>query len=72
MDFHDRASEVEDTQREEALARQARAAALEQPGDRICSDCGTEIPLARRRALPSARRCVDCQEWAEHLARVPA
>ena len=26
-----------------------------------CSDCGAEIPEARRRAMPGVRRCIDCQ-----------
>jgi len=28
---------------------------------RYCEDCGTEIPQARREALPGVRRCVTCQ-----------
>lgn len=31
----------------------------------ICSTCGTDIPLARLRAQPSAERCIDCQEQHE-------
>lgn len=30
-----------------------------------CLDCGNEIPTRRRAALPSATRCVDCQETHE-------
>jgi len=30
-----------------------------------CSDCGEEIPEARRRAAPGCTRCVDCQEAFE-------
>lgn len=30
-----------------------------------CIDCDEEIPEARRRAAPFARRCVSCQERAE-------
>jgi phage/conjugal plasmid C-4 type zinc finger TraR family protein len=26
-----------------------------------CADCGSEIPEARREALPGVRRCVQCQ-----------
>lgn len=26
-----------------------------------CKDCGSEIPTARRRAIPGVRRCVGCQ-----------
>lgn len=28
---------------------------------RHCEDCGSEIPQARREALPGVRRCVSCQ-----------
>jgi DnaK suppressor protein len=42
-----------------------------------CEECGAEIPLGRLRAMPSATRCVECQEqldkqkgaknyWEEH------
>ena len=34
-----------------------------------CEDCGGEIPAGRRRALPAARRCVDCQEAHERGPR---
>jgi phage/conjugal plasmid C-4 type zinc finger TraR family protein len=27
----------------------------------LCADCGSEIPEARRAALPGVRRCVACQ-----------
>ncbi len=30
-----------------------------------CSDCGSEITVARLRALPFAERCRDCQELAD-------
>lgn len=30
-----------------------------------CEDCGEEIHLLRREAVPGVRRCVDCQEDAE-------
>ena len=30
-------------------------------GRRDCEDCGVEIPVTRRRALPGARTCVPCQ-----------
>jgi RNA polymerase-binding transcription factor len=54
------------------LEAQRRAAALELPGRRLCTDCDGEIPAARRRALPSAIRCVECQEWHEHVEKVTA
>jgi phage/conjugal plasmid C-4 type zinc finger TraR family protein len=42
---------------------------LAEPGTIICLDCDQEIPAERRRALPSAVRCVACQEHQEHNAR---
>ena len=30
-----------------------------------CEECGEEIPLARRQALPGVRLCIDCQEEAD-------
>lgn len=34
-------------------------------GRATCIDCGLEIPQARRLALPSCQRCVDCQDQVE-------
>lgn len=34
-----------------------------------CRQCGTPIPVARRRALPHATQCVDCAELAERHKR---
>lgn len=28
-----------------------------------CCDCGIEIPKARKLAMPSAKRCVECQGY---------
>jgi DnaK suppressor protein len=35
----------------------------------ICVDCGTEIPVARLRALPATPYCVECAEQHERAAR---
>lgn len=56
----------------EQLERQRREAKLEEPGNELCADCGDAIPLERRRALPSAIRCVSCQAWAERVKRIVA
>lgn len=53
-----------------AAAQHARAisaisAELAAPGNEDCEDCGEAIPAARRQALPSARRCVGCQQIFE-------
>jgi phage/conjugal plasmid C-4 type zinc finger TraR family protein len=34
-------------------------------GCEFCEDCGRRIPKARRKAMPSATRCVSCQEYYE-------
>ncbi|MCU0946795.1 MAG: TraR/DksA C4-type zinc finger protein [Porphyrobacter sp.] len=34
-------------------------------GEEFCITCGERIDADRRAALPSARRCVDCQEQIE-------
>lgn len=36
--------------------------ALQGKGSAHCIDCDALIPLARRKAMPSAVRCVRCQE----------
>jgi RNA polymerase-binding protein DksA len=37
-----------------------------------CEACGEPIPLARLRALPTARRCVACERAAERAASIPS
>jgi len=69
-DQFDRAQELEQIQREEAISKQrmrftALAAA---PGVEValdCVECGVEIPARRREALPGVFRCVDCQQIHE-------
>lgn len=34
-------------------------------GEDFCVSCGVEIPTERRKAVPHAKRCVDCQESFE-------
>lgn len=68
-DIADVAAEGEEAFLTEQLARQQRVAALEVPGSETCCECGGEIPEARRKAMPSATRCIDCQEWTERIAR---
>lgn len=36
-----------------------------------CEECGEPINPARLEALPTARRCVDCQEALERAAQPP-
>lgn len=36
------------------------------PAATHCEDCGEEIPIKRRLAMPGCRRCIDCQTLLEH------
>ncbi|MBI3712610.1 MAG: TraR/DksA C4-type zinc finger protein [Burkholderiales bacterium] len=68
-DIFDRASELEEKTRERALAAQAQRAAL--TGKTVadsateCQDCGEDIPLKRRKAMPGCQRCITCQARKE-------
>lgn len=53
------------------LEAQRRRAALERPGADLCADCGDPIPPERRRALPSAIRCIGCQAFVERIGKIP-
>ena len=44
--------------------KEARACLCDEGADE-CEDCGEPIPEERRRAMPSARTCVRCQERRE-------
>jgi phage/conjugal plasmid C-4 type zinc finger TraR family protein len=51
--------QIEDPVTDGVLTARARMPVGE--GTRDCVECGEPIPDARRRALPSARTCIDCQ-----------
>lgn len=70
MDAADYAQDREAEFLADHLAAQRRAARLEAAGADRCADCDDEIPAARRAALPSAMRCVNCQAWAERVSRI--
>lgn len=62
----DRASELEQQAREDALRRHARRSAIAQPAGasaEFCErpGCGVPISAARRAAVPGCRLCVVCQ-----------
>lgn len=61
--YFDQASELEQQVRDAGLS--AAAQALSGNGSDECIDCGCIILAARRAALPSAVRCIDCQEQHE-------
>lgn len=60
---HELADMRAEQEREAGIA--AARAPLKQAGTLDCIQCGDEIEAERREALPSARRCVDCQERLE-------
>lgn len=68
-DVFDRATEIEEATREDALDRQSRRAGLagKTPDDSalVCCQCEAPIPEARRQALPGVQTCVDCQTLLE-------
>jgi len=49
------------------LATEAALERLDQGSYGLCSDCGTDIPLARLRLSPTALRCVACETRQERL-----
>lgn len=65
----DRAQAREEENRVDALANQARRAALSgktvSDSARTCHVCDESIPDARRRALPGVQTCVQCQAELE-------
>lgn len=68
-DLFDRASDVEQAFRDNAIARQLDQV-TEQPrtdkqGARCCIECSEPIPLPRLVAVPHAVRCIGCQAIKE-------
>lgn len=59
----DEAQEIEERQRRDALARVLGKPVAQ--ARRTCADCGADIPLARRQAVPGVKTCVGCQERRE-------
>lgn len=59
----ERAEEFERRQRDAAVQRIRNN--LVGLGEDFCLSCGDRIEEARRMALPSAKRCVDCQTKVE-------
>lgn len=72
-DQFDRATEIEETQREDALQAQARRAGLEgkTAADSAleCVLCDDPIPEARRQAVPGVQLCLECQNFSEKYGR---
>lgn len=76
-DDFDRAAERELQIRDDALRQQGLRAGLGDASDwnRLSSahclagHCGTEIPEARRKALPGVKYCIECQQMLERKGK---
>lgn len=70
MDLEDRAQELEQQQRDDAIAK-ARGSPLQGDWRRLSNKwcdgpaCGERIPDERRRAIPGVKFCVECQTRRE-------
>ena len=59
--------QIDDTVLDAVLAARARMPSGD--GAEDCEECGEDIPLARRRALPGVRTCVACQSRRDAAVR---
>jgi phage/conjugal plasmid C-4 type zinc finger TraR family protein len=66
-DVIDQAQQLEEANRTQAIARTVAPLAAEGSDD--CAGCGDPIEALRRAAMPSARRCADCEAARERRAR---
>ncbi|WAH52564.1 TraR/DksA family transcriptional regulator [Pseudescherichia vulneris] len=63
----DAASELEEIQREQAIA--AHRIDRNAVSATHCIECGDDIPQARREAVPGCRTCASCQEEIELIRK---
>lgn len=78
-DIYDRASELEQRQRDQALQQQLEKSHLGDPGDwrkisaKWCTTnaCGERIPDERRKAVPGVQLCIACQSQLEKYGVLP-
>lgn len=49
--------------------RHARSRLPAGQGSPVCVECGDDIPPARRKALPGARTCIECQNGQDKQVR---
>ncbi|ANI16785.1 conjugal transfer protein TraR [Pseudomonas citronellolis] len=64
-DLLDRAAEQEENRLQGLLATRQRPAPDYTISETHCVECGTEIPAARRIAVPGCECCVFCQGMRE-------
>lgn len=61
-DWTDQASDLEQMQRDQALAAIPK---YEGVSLSECLDCGGDIPAVRQRLIPGCKLCTDCASMAE-------
>ena len=61
--------QIEDTVMDGVLTARSRLPAGE--GTLLCVECGEEIPVARRKAVPGVTTCVRCQAERDSQPVVP-
>ncbi|MCS2167595.1 TraR/DksA family transcriptional regulator [Scandinavium manionii] len=66
-DIIDSASEIEELQRNNALA--AHRLNRNAVSAEYCSECGEDIPKPRRAAVPGCQTCAECQERKERTLK---
>ncbi|MCB6182329.1 TraR/DksA family transcriptional regulator [Leeia sp. TBRC 13508] len=64
-DVFDRASDLEQAQRDAAIAAVRECTHSDGESAEYCNDCGDVIPMKRRLAAPGCQRCVHCQSLWE-------
>jgi phage/conjugal plasmid C-4 type zinc finger TraR family protein len=68
-DIFDRATEIEEATREDALEKQKRRSGLDgkthEDSAIFCRRCTGKIPDVRRHSLPGVQTCVECQRDIE-------
>lgn len=67
-DIVDRANERAQELLDEGIYQAGKE--LRTRGTAECTECGDAIPQARRVALPSCTRCIDCQAAQERFTRI--
>lgn len=67
MDFADQATELEEHNRSLALAGRVLPSPL--PSLEQCERCGSDIPLARQKAVHGVATCAPCQSELEKIYR---
>jgi RNA polymerase-binding transcription factor DksA len=67
MDDADHAGFLEEAEKRNGIFH--ATAPLRRQGSEFCIDCGDRIMKARRKALPSAERCIECEENLNGVGR---